>query len=546
MACETGSQYCSGNVVYGRCRDLSEELAVQDCAALGQVCSEGRCRVPSCEPTSTSCEGNVVVTCAADGLSIAKREPCGANRQCVGGKCERQVCQPGRHCKGTRQVEVCSDDGLTLEGVEDCGAAEGCEEGECRPKVCTENSTFCTGDKRMRCSASGAAEEEWPCAAGQSCQGSGQCVDWECEPNVDFCEGDVPSRCAADGLSSVALGEPCTNRTTCSAGACEVWRCEPGLELCAAGEARVCAADGMSSAPLTNPCDGSDPTCEVDTCDDLPAGYAGYARWPLPGTSDRARSYITDPLAKTVRDNVTGLLWQREVLPIQRTSSAAKTYCEGLTLGGRSDWRLPTRMELISLVDYTQVGPAIDRVTFPSTPTAGHWSGSESAGSGQRWYVEFNTGEAKVAALGASYHVRCVAVAAPQKPIPPSGHFFEVTGDTVLDAATGLEWQRGTSAIRHTKVGAVNYCNALTLDGKSGWRLPATAELSGLVREVGVTTLFIDEGIFPDTQSDYHYWSNTPDISVSLPQPFSWYTHFNGGTTDSDVNNNSRWVRCVR
>ncbi|MBX3185167.1 MAG: DUF1566 domain-containing protein [Polyangiaceae bacterium] len=547
VACETGSQYCSGNVVYGRCHDSNEELAVQDCGDLSQVCSEGRCRVASCEPTSTSCEGNEVVTCAADGLSIAKREPCGASQQCVDGKCERQRCQPGAHCKNTRQVELCSADGLTILELRDCGAAEGCEAGECLPKFCTESTTFCKDYKRMRCSASGAAEEEWPCAPDQSCEtsveGGIQCSSWVCEPGADYCADTEPRRCAADGLSSVSLGEPCTGRTTCSAGACGVWQCEPGLDFCAAGEARACAADGLSSAPLT-PCDGSDPSCELKTCDDLPADYAGYARWPLPGTAGHPFDYLVDPGARTVRDQVTGLLWQRQGSPLLHSWESAKSYCEDLVWAERDDWRLPTRLELLSLVDYTRVGPAIDTGAFPDTPAEAFWSGSERGASGQAWTVGFNQGDAVGTAPSASRRVRCVTVGAPQKPIPVSGHFFQVTGNTVLDTATGLEWQRGTSPTDRSQGVSASYCLDLELDGKTDWRLPTAAELSSLVREVGVTTTFIDESIFPGTQSD-NYWSATIAVPVTS-NPTYWRVAFNTGQTSTGIWGNNEWARCVR
>jgi hypothetical protein len=65
-----------------------------------------------------------------------------------------------------------------------------------------------------------------------------------------------------------------------------------------------------------------------------------------------------------VRDLVTGLVWQRgdsgEVNNID-------DYCDALVIEGLTDWRVPTRIELISLVDYGAKDPAIDTEMFPTT-----------------------------------------------------------------------------------------------------------------------------------------------------------------------------------
>ena len=50
------------------------------------------------------------------------------------------------------------------------------------------------------------------------------------------------------------------------------------------------------------------------------------------------RSY-TDNGNGTITDNVTGLVWQKEDDNTTRTWAAAGTYCDGLILGGQSDWR---------------------------------------------------------------------------------------------------------------------------------------------------------------------------------------------------------------
>ena len=56
----------------------------------------------------------------------------------------------------------------------------------------------------------------------------------------------------------------------------------------------------------------------------------------------------------TVTDNRTGLIWQQGE-PGAMTWNSALTYCEGLSLAGSTDWRLPNIKELESLVDETRI-----------------------------------------------------------------------------------------------------------------------------------------------------------------------------------------------
>jgi hypothetical protein len=52
-------------------------------------------------------------------------------------------------------------------------------------------------------------------------------------------------------------------------------------------------------------------------------------------------------------------MWQQGSSPDEMPWSAAPGYCEALEVGGYSDWRLPTIIELRSIVDFARTDPAI-------------------------------------------------------------------------------------------------------------------------------------------------------------------------------------------
>jgi len=89
-----------------------------------------------------------------------------------------------------------------------------------------------------------------------------------------------------------------------------------------------------------------------------------WALWKMPNP---ATSSLPNPAdydtseAGIVIDRVTALMWQRDAGP-DADYAGAETYCETLSLGGYSDWRLPTRIELVSLFDFTRTAPAFDPV----------------------------------------------------------------------------------------------------------------------------------------------------------------------------------------
>jgi hypothetical protein len=85
----------------------------------------------------------------------------------------------------------------------------------------------------------------------------------------------------------------------------------------------------------------------------------------------------------------------------------AVDYCNGLVFAGQSDWRLPTRFELDSIVDYGRSFPAIDPLF--SCQASFYWSADVYAGDPvYAWGIYFNDGGDHWLDKINTYYVRCV------------------------------------------------------------------------------------------------------------------------------------------
>ncbi len=111
-----------------------------------------------------------------------------------------------------------------------------------------------------------------------------------------------------------------------------------------------------------------------------------------------------------VTDNKTGLIWQKTISSNSFAYVNALAYCQNLEYAGYSDWRLPNRNELASLVNYKKSNPASN---FPNMPSEEFWTSSaeyESIPFG--FYVDFSNGKIDTRSLtGTSSNqlrVRCV------------------------------------------------------------------------------------------------------------------------------------------
>ncbi len=133
------------------------------------------------------------------------------------------------------------------------------------------------------------------------------------------------------------------------------------------------------------------------------AACAQTCRNDIPATAPDER--FTANADGTVSDAATGLRWKRcsegqawdgatcTGSATSHTWQAALQLADGAIYAGSSDWRLPNKNELESLVELRCYSPAINATFFPATPSSGFWSASPYANnSGYAWYVYFSNG----------------------------------------------------------------------------------------------------------------------------------------------------------
>ena len=139
-------------------------------------------------------------------------------------------------------------------------------------------------------------------------------------------------------------------------------------------------------------------------------------------------SYTRDDEKQIVEDQITGLMWQddAEAKTITKpwvtqenydarnysdtTGDTATTYCSNLTLGNYTDWRLPTVVELQSIVVEGKSSPTIDTTAFVNYTTSYfYWSSTTDASRTYlAWGVYFYFGYTAHLGKSNNNYVRCV------------------------------------------------------------------------------------------------------------------------------------------
>jgi Protein of unknown function (DUF1566) len=276
----------------------------------------------------------------------------------------------------------------------------------------------------------------------------------------------------------------------------------------------------------------------------------------------RPASYTLSADGLTVRDNVTGLTWQRSPDTDGDGAILAKdklTWAQAQALpaklnaakfGGFDDWRLPSIKDLFSLFDARGTDPVVsDASTSPAlrpfidtqyfkfaygeTAAGERIIDSQYASSTQYvntrtehllFGVNFADGRIKGYGLklrgrDKTFFVQCVR----GNPAYGKNDFHDNRNGTVTDRATGLMWSQSDSGKGMNWQAALAWVqarNAAKHLGYSDWRLPSVKELQSLVdysrspdtsQSAAIDPVFRSTAITNEAkQRDYpYYWSST-------------------------------------
>jgi|GEM_PF-3055147 len=241
----------------------------------------------------------------------------------------------------------------------------------------------------------------------------------------------------------------------------------------------------------------------------------------------------------TISDINTGLVWEKEEQNGSVTWIDAHSYCSGLTLGNYSDWRMPTKVELNSLISYrynTQpfiMGPFNHYI---SNYDLYHWSATtDSQDSSKAWAFNFNFNVWRSANKNGGPKVKCV------RGLQLNDSDYIINGNgTVTDKTNDLQWQQndGGSMAWDT---AIFYCENLSIANKTDWRLPNARELKSIIDD-SIAYPAMQSAIF--TTISQYYWSSTNDMSATWN---AWKIDTGrGDLSTSAKSTNYINVRCVR
>jgi hypothetical protein len=337
------------------------------------------------------------------------------------------------------------------------------------------------------------------------------------------------------------------------------------------GSSAITSSSTAAAAPGTYPIVSTGQSRTFTALTETAAPSAGQAFYGQDAQFSGTRpSYATSGDGLTVKDNVTGLTWQRSpdlngdgIIDALDKMTLAQAEARLVVLnaasfGGYNDWRLPTIKELYSLITFAGTDPSgmtgnetsgpipfIDRAYFDFAygdtargeriidmqyASSTLYVSRTMLSSPAMFGVNFADGRIKGYSLDMSWQgpgdskfpVRFVRGA-----VYGANGFADNGDSTITDRATGLMWGKGDSGRGMDWQAALAWAqamNAANYLGHSDWRLPNAKELQSIVdytrspdrtSSAAIDPLFTCTGITNEAgQADYpFYWTSTTHMS---------------------------------
>lgn len=278
----------------------------------------------------------------------------------------------------------------------------------------------------------------------------------------------------AKGTASEVVSAGCGN------GECDGSETAQGCPADCAGANRH-LAQACSAPGTTNGCDPGYVCVARSALGGGAVCVADFATWlPLPLGHPEGSFVAT---ADSCTDQWTGLTWTNAISPPVRDFDA-NLYCAQVKDGGLRDWRLPTRAELYTLVEFNRNGLMSTAPGLQWNPQSYcHWSASKAADGWGGWVVNLWGGNSMTYGDLYTCVVRCVRGQPDALQLRPQVARYAELGDgtAVLDRQTGLQWRKTPPVGERSSAEAESYCQSLRLQQPgSAWRLPSVVELMEL------------------------------------------------------------------